>query len=603
MGPLEEMPNEVKERILGLLEKKNLGRVSRCNQHLHSLAVRVLYSEITIRESDLASDLAEWQALLERRDCANVVRHVRVVAPHDWLGIEGSDESDELTEVDSPWPVFVDWVRALPGLKHLTWDCLLGLPAALLQALTAQHQESRLTCAVHLTWFNMAWVLLCLSKIDESPGALLALPNIQSIAFGYDDQRPDRIDAIIAAQPEYTFAEAQPAPPDDTLAVVQRMTAGMASGLRVVQGTYGFRVPFCLLWAGAQELLESLDNQEKEKEKKKKKKGALRQLILTEEHETDTRRHLLDWAHHTDFDELRVLCLDAQVDMSAMAPILQEYSFPHLTHLSLNVNNALGPLDDFHLRQLLETVHPLTSLSLQGLVAATTLQAILPRHGRTLRTLTLLPRRRRPLSLSVIVSIASHCVFLEELTLVVRRPRDHAPQPPTYFALGTIARLQSLHLHIDQVLFFPLNSRANGQSTYTVVLDTNRDFIDNPDHWELEGEKEECEPRYYTSDAVDRSRAMEIFRAVYKGKYMVGQGQPRMLEEMTITPIAGTWDEGIAKACRAGGRHWRIKRSERDDERHVAYVEETNVGNFRKGEFDVWDEDHDFDVWDEDREG
>lgn len=185
---------------------------------------------------------------------------------------------------------------------------------------------------------------------------------------------------------------------------------------------------------------------------------------------------LRSWANHTDFGNLRQLALgggydrddNVGMDDEMMEWIAQNCSFPRLKTLDIRLkrNDWLVEKPNYadSAIVLFRAFEPLDELSVVGPLEPKILDAILSRHGPTLRKLSLRstespegPANLRERGGHVpmvfrkehVLQIQAQCPALEELTIPVKRTKSDAVEAEVYKTFGKMERLRSLFLVLD----------------------------------------------------------------------------------------------------------------------------------------------------------
>ncbi|RYP61559.1 hypothetical protein DL771_010080 [Monosporascus sp. 5C6A] len=438
---------------------------------------------LTVRGSkQLHHDLERWDEILRVDGRAGHVRTVKVVGrmpPPDHDGEEediavanasaeddeGSDSDSELDlcelpkrpilfdgsrpqptqperkkELDQPWIRLAHFLSRLSGLKDLVWACHNQLPPCLLSAVHEHHPRSRL----HMHTFSLRSLYQDrnhLHRIDPDESAIATSPCLTSLAvthyaFGTDGKVNYNEEAIFD------------------------MVAGLASNLTSVS--------MWLMHPGA-----SIDLQDAYatprppwqgffpgSPRRETSAGHLQHLMLGWGGLSSDS--IMAWSNRTNFDELRSLEIDDDISLEVlrtMTSLAQGGTFQSLRRLALAVRSE-EQAEWIHMDEatglFLEALGPLEDLSLSGFCANVSFNAVLDRHGRSLRKLRLIPARKYrmvttqfALSHQRIEEIAQGCPDLAQVEFLVPRTQGDEQEVAIYGALGQLKRLRRVSLLLD----------------------------------------------------------------------------------------------------------------------------------------------------------
>ncbi|KXX83291.1 hypothetical protein MMYC01_200299 [Madurella mycetomatis] len=457
-------------------------------------------------------------------------------------------------EEDMAWAPVVNLVKTLPHLTELVYECRNQFPPSLLDALHKHHPH----CKLHHRTFRLR-SLRC-GAPDPHEMAIATSPCLHSVKVRYAWRDSD-------GQDDYNEE------------AMQELVAGLAPNLKEVHmiriapsptARSIRRLPFPRApWPGLPGFVPGRGT------------GSLTSLSLAGTIESGPS-FLQAWKNHTDFGLLHHLTLGGgigtdhvRINDEAMRWIVQNCSFPRLKSLYV----CLGRDDDevekpnytMDAVAFFKTLVPLDELSVSGPLEPDIVDAILARHGRTLRKLSLRPsesefhlrddRPHIPLTFNKehILQIQAQCPSLQDLALSVRRTRSDAREVEMYRAFGKMERLQSLFLTLDCS-----NWRVHrGASTDDPLFDEDDHQLYTELHPRLKrGHFRET----FMNCAVDETLARSIWETICHAK--VG----RRLESLKLYTANGgrfgmnssynDTHEVVANLSRS----WLIERGVRDDE-------------------------------------
>jgi len=383
---------------------------------------------------------------------------------HSWFKTTGVDEilSDEEPYETSPhvvydepviaksskedlaWAPIVGLIKILPYFTKLVYDCKNQFPPSLLDALHDYHPQCKL---YHLT-FRFRTLLWGTPYPYEM--ALATSPCLYSVKVECGKRDSDGDD-------------------DFNQEALMELVAGLAPNLKEVvvmnltpENSWRYdrrpREP----WRGLPGFVPG------------RSIGSLTSLSLLGAMVLKTTGILQAWARHTDFSLLRQLTLGGGYECESyglndeeMDFIVQNYSFPRLKTLRIrltrNDHNVERPNYSNNAIALMGAFEPLDQLSVSGPLEPKILNAILYRHGQTLKKLSLRPFEREfttdyyqaqphiPMTFSKehILQIQAQCPALQELAVSVKRTQSNALEAEIYKSFGKIKGLKSLFLTLD----------------------------------------------------------------------------------------------------------------------------------------------------------
>lgn len=226
------------------------------------------------------------------------------------------------------------------------------------------------------------------------------------------------------------------------------------------------------------------------------------------------------WRQSIDFSLLRSLSIHAQsvsYDAGASVLALSLQSLEHLV-LFMDDNSHGAPVAEF-----LQSIHPLSSISLRNLRDPAPLEA-LARHGTTLKHLTVTMGRMAQLdmfSVNFIERLRHQTPHLESLEMPVWRSKGDADEVAFYRAIGRLPQLR--------------------RAVLTLLYGYNADQLAIPEKPTVEGP---CD--YLLAEgAVDENLARSIFKVMLSAN-STAQGGRRNLQYLRIEPCR--YDRGMLDA-------------------------------------------------------
>lgn len=488
---LDCLPLEILQQIAGHLHdnhRASLQAFGLANQRCYRATLPVSFREIHLQVRNrraLQRDVDALRRILSRADAARHVRHlkikgflssaadgsgnwedeervwnvdVREVARYKSSGIEEILPDEEpilrtrhfpcgpvitkFSEEDMAWAPVVELAKILPHLSTLVYDCRNQFPPSLLDALHKHHPQCRLH---HLT-FRLRSLLHHVPDAYEM--ALATSPCLYAVkvlhcglnSAGDSDYNPEAIMELVAGL----------AP---NLKEVTMVAAKSRGGNRIPRP----RAP----WKGLPGFVcgDSI--------------GSLTSLSLVGNTQW-TPDLLLAWTEHTDFQNLRQLALGGGfnrfgngMDDGMMQWIIHNCSFPRLKAFRVRLERSTDGQEWPHYADnaisLFKSLEPLDELSVWGPFEPKMLDAILSRHGPTLKKLDLRPtegpmsvrnfsgRRYFPMPFGQqhVVQIQRDCHNLEELSIPIKRTIPATVEAGLYKSFGNMVRLRSLFLTLD----------------------------------------------------------------------------------------------------------------------------------------------------------
>lgn len=347
-------------------------------------------------------------------------------------------------EEDMTWAPVVNLVKALPRLTELVYECRNQFPPSLLDALHRYHPY----CKLHHRTFLLR-SLRC-GVPDPHEMAIATSPCLHSAKVRYAWRDSD-------GQDDYNEE------------AMQELVAGLAPNLKEVHMIHMAASPTARSirrrsfprapWPGLPGFVSGCGL------------GSLTSLSLAGVIGPGPG-FLQAWRNHTDFSLLRHLTLGGgvgdyhvRINDEAMRWIVQNCSFPRLKtlYVCLGRDDSRVEKPNYAMDAIafLKAFEPLDELSVSGPLEPDIVDAILVRHGRTLRKLSLRPsesefclggdRPHIPMTFNKehILQIQAQCPALQDLALSVKRTKSDVREVEMYRAFGKMEHLQFLFLTLD----------------------------------------------------------------------------------------------------------------------------------------------------------
>ncbi|TVY81595.1 hypothetical protein LSUE1_G008167 [Lachnellula suecica] len=352
------------------------------------------------------------------------------------------DESviEKSSDEDLAWGSVVRFVKTLPHLSKLVYDCWNQFPPSLLDALH-DHQPQ---CKLYHFTFRFRTLLWGTPYPYEM--ALATSPCLYSVKVEscWRDSAGDD---------------------DFNQEAAMELAAGLSPNLKEIV-VMDIEAENCRrYWPRKRETWRGLPGYVPGRSL-----GSLTSLSLPRVRSALQPGMLQAWAEHTDFSLLRNLSLgrrDEGITVDMMEWMVQNCSFPRVETLRLHLSR-----DKFDVEQsnyaitaiaLLDTFGSLEQLSLSGPLEPEILDAILNQHGHTLQNLSLLPSEpegisgiyqgqlRIPMTFTQehILKINAYCPKLQQLSVSVKRTKSNALEVATYKSFGKLKQLKSLFITLD----------------------------------------------------------------------------------------------------------------------------------------------------------
>lgn len=361
-----------------------------------------------------------------------------------WHVSHGEAVIEESSEEDVAWAPVVSLIKRLPGLKTLVYDCRNQFPPSLLGGIH-EHPQCRLK---HLT-FRLRSLLRDVPDAYEM--ALATSPSLYSVQVrcawrdsnGDDDFNQEAMMELVAGL----------APNLKEVVVVETKPYIRSAQRRRPRGP----------WRGLPGFAPGSGI------------GSLTSLSLLGSVDWWTPDVLRAWAKHTDFGALRHLALGGGHTLTSergmcevvMEWIVQNCRFPRLKTLRVHLGRDDMMVERPHYAgaavAFFRIFEPLDELIVSGSLEPKILDAILSRHGPTLRKLSLRPsegetsvangriRTEVPMVFEKehLLQIQAQCPVLQELAIPVKRTKSNAVETEIYRTFGKMGHLQVLFLTLD----------------------------------------------------------------------------------------------------------------------------------------------------------
>ncbi|EXJ81409.1 hypothetical protein A1O3_07701 [Capronia epimyces CBS 606.96] len=548
MSPLPtsivSFPPEIFYRICHYLDRNSLLALALSSKPCDDLCRPFRFRTISIHHSDpqrLVQDVELWSGRVVGIDRI----HVHELIIEGWISTIKYPDHDH-------WTSLAEFVRELPNLSTVTWDSSNHFPPSLLTTLQA-HLPA---CKVDLKRF-----LFRLEPVDRvldpDDFTLLTSPSLHSIATTGSRFHPRSRRENYTNMALFDIVERNPSLKKVTIRWVRAMNR---PGL--VRAYQSPRPPW-----------EGFKNIDIDTPKSPSRALALEEFKMVgigwdEEFEY--------YSEHFDLSKLQTLITwelhpiitgetDRRPKLDSLKKLKTRMIDPDLESGTLSSEQV----DRYN--SFIHSLPPLSELSVKGnAVHPSTIDAIISRHGGSLVKLQIEPLYRWvPLfqaGLGDMLRFRTAFTQLTELALPIRHCRGHETEAAIYTTLGSLPKLQTITLHLDdegandislgeweQQYFGFGESRCprNGQLKDTLMNSVNMD---------------------------EETLARSIFECISSAKGL--RSYP--LEELTLLPTRGrqTRDYGHGPPIEGLGTiiehnlkwKWKLKRGERDDQRHIVFA-------------------------------
>ncbi|KAH6844613.1 hypothetical protein B0I37DRAFT_343081 [Chaetomium sp. MPI-CAGE-AT-0009] len=490
-APLETLPLHLFEYLCQYVPRRSLFSLSMASRVCYHAATpqRLSRVKLTIRDKEkLRGDLEKLVTMLGRH---NLFRHVRRVVAIGCMNngdkfddyyrkigpaILADDDDDSDGDSESgfgskfhagpalsteqkqaqheAWLPFAQFLGQLPALSDLVYACTHQIPPCVLGALHQHHPKSRL----HIDAFDLRSLYQerdQLHDIDPDDFALATSPCLYSLrarCVSYDERgrfnfNLEALKYIVASgcAPGLRKVSIHHSPPSGTLALVEALRDP--------------RYP----WKGFFHISPNrIDTTSRQQTPAAPERVGLDTLVLSNI-SSGHSEELKAWNARADYRTLRCFeyygCISVQA-LQTLTSMAANECFHSLRELGLTVSSSVGHENatEVHVDQstasFLQTLPPLQRLKLHGHFGSITVEAVLRRHGSTLRKLHLLPYRSKDhddldTEAGHVREIQQRCPRLEHVELRVRRRQGGPEEVAVYRTLGKIPRLRRATLLLD----------------------------------------------------------------------------------------------------------------------------------------------------------
>jgi hypothetical protein len=326
-------------------------------------------------------------------------------------------------EEDKTWRLLADFIRELPALADLVYNCSSQFLPCLLGVLDQELSE----CRLHMKTFYFR----SLHQQDTNPHefSLASSPCLYSILSRYSrfyggDKKDFNREAIL------------------------RTVSGLAPNLKEVRLflTPDYRRPV--------EPAPGPSWQGFSHDKGLNQLGSLDRFELLQ---YDLSKNSLEsFSKHIDFSALKALKLQGSTIMEeALGWMATSCSFHSLTTLVLVLERSIEAPSGDVVRLFFRSFPPLKALRMDAIVSQITIDTTLEHHGKSLRNLWLSCVRnlgdtdQLVLGIREIDKIRQHCPLIENLNIPISRSMGDAQEIAIYKALGALPKLRRLSLTLD----------------------------------------------------------------------------------------------------------------------------------------------------------
>ncbi|PKY03512.1 hypothetical protein P168DRAFT_327575 [Aspergillus campestris IBT 28561] len=615
-GSLESLPPETLIQILELLNYEHppsLLAVACTSKHCYSLATPLLFRTIKIiygGPRKLSIDVQGYTEMLSRSAGFRYVRRLLIYSndgDHDG-GHDGDHDGDhdddwehdyqwkrpktsrvergeseasifephdgrmrwysdnvqpirDVNKLNKDWNSLATFLKMLPGLTDLVYECSELLPPCVLGAL----HHCRPQCRLHVDLSNLP----CLygHPVHSYELELLRSVCLYSIMINFEEDSHHDSDGITSHHAD----------------AVQQLVAGVAPNLREVYMFLDHTV-------GDYAIQNALNFRKELDLKLKGQMLSQRGLVCLQfdnDHAQLTKDWMKYWAVGTDFSSLKILKLWSDVEEEMWKYLIVNHNFSSLHTLLLTMPSAFSPRVSGRyydtVARFLLSLPPLSSLTLCNWKHDLPLDAVIPYHGPNLRKLSVSPFDDESLTLVNVKRISTSCPLLEELKLPLRRSKGDSTEVMAYQALGSLPSLRSLDLTLNASNRSVLDSGVSSDGEAIIPDNPTFDEFDRAFFTGDQFSRPEMHyhgiPRFprnghirdaLINSALDRTLARDIFRAVSSGK----KSSSMTLERLSLT-VEGGGDLGGDSQLLAGlilmvdhlNRPFTVERNPRDDRR------------------------------------
>ncbi|KAE8130785.1 hypothetical protein BDV38DRAFT_291203 [Aspergillus pseudotamarii] len=463
------------------------------------------------------------------------------------------------------WKPVAELIRYLPALTDLFFRCGGQFPVCLLDAMHRWAPRSKL----HLQTFSLQG-MDSLTE-DSQEHKLVFSPRLHSIMLQYNEKAVCSYDNT----------------PCYKMKTIQRLVKSVPN-LKELQITRR-EAPKKFTCVP---ILSPLQRPKPEEEDTSLPPASLKLLRIIDQVPL-TAMTLVDWGRHTNFSELETLELCSLAEPTALIVWSQQLKFPKLKALYLQLKAPAFLEEDAPTTEFYEaTTRFITSLSglkelyLEGWHSLVSLDPLVNQHGCCLRKLDLSgPQAWQCLTERDILQLGKHCPLLENLDIMIPRSEGDAREVVLYRAIGTIPRLQYLHLHLDVSDSSLSGSQDNVETDIDQQIRRNFNPVRNTNF------KPPSEPsfdkfgntfsikdlggfyrsrnghvlRLFRNSAIDSRLACSIFKTI-SGNKATGSSQ---LERMSIRLQCSAFETGtlFSHLAHIFPCAWLVERNSHDDRR------------------------------------
>lgn len=478
---LSTLPLEVQCQIAGWVEsvhRPSLCAFSLTSKACHAASTSVIFRDINItvdHPEALHHKIERISQVLSRTDSSHHVRRINIkgalqlsVAETDkdnrksWWEDDGLDEIlddeewidysgrhivynegviEQASDEDLAWVPVANLLSTIPYLADLIYDCKSQFPPCLLETLQKTHPHCRLH---HLTFRFRT-----LARGGPCPYEMALATSLYTVRVACASRDTEGEDDFNLEATMELAARLSPKLKEVEISSLQP----------ILSHRYGRRRE---AWRG----LPGFTG---------KTLGSLTSLSIKGLSALKSPTMLQTWAKHTDLSCLHHLTLGGSyvwkkngMNAETMAWLAQNHSFPNARTLDIYINRDDMYLDSPHYTEhavsLFQAFGPLEELSVNGPLDSQILEAILNRHGQTLKKLSLHPFeevyhnilgardvRAIPLEFTKerLLQIQARCPALEVLALPINREKSSAGEVEIYKCFGQMRSLHSLFLTLN----------------------------------------------------------------------------------------------------------------------------------------------------------
>ena len=466
----EDIPSEILQHVASFFDHESVSAFAlankRCNEIANVFAFRTVSIDVYDPES-LRQDMDRLTAILDQRASFRHVRrlildgrmypekqpqdptqqvqgHVRwnihvgrhgygdLQMPVEGIGLRQPDRlrPQVATDHDKFWIPLATFLCRLPALRDLIYECRNQVPPCLLSTL----HEKLSNCRLHIRTFSLR--SLEQRKTDPQELALAGSSCLHSFMVARRSPRnywPARREYVESLLPRVPLA----------LAPNLREASVICCSAYDEQTVNKDRSKLLLQFLS--------DNQSQPVARK------ARLHVLTMRGPALESSDFQEWSSVIDFSALRALKLEARLNESALRWATENaLLFQSLSSLIFKCHVGYLQLSD-HDYQLqtasfLRSLPPLAKLRINDYLTSAVFDAILKRHGPSLRILVLTGGAssfKVDYDLNTIDRIRQSCPRLTDLHIRISRSKSDESDLAIYQTLGMIQRLQTLHLELN----------------------------------------------------------------------------------------------------------------------------------------------------------